>query len=978
MKIFKNLDNLSHNSISVKNGIFFLFFTFLVPLTAIKADQPGFSTQSSALQVLGQTPIQEGQGSGEGGPSQGSSGRAQQRNRFLPIDVIFDGTAPEMAGDIDFDRIAQQNLNSVKIKIGELVINDSIAKVGGEFDKCPTTDPKRGGPFNEKCFIDKKITPLSADQVLAELNQKMKTTVNPNEVKPSTLLNRNLSKCNEIQKIFEKVKHFGTDGAGADGDSIVAEGIWKYCLKTHEDRASTPGSLVKSIINKNDKNHIVSNEIKKYQTIYYHEVKNKLKSLNDLKQAVKDESTDFSVGVNDVIKELAHKLISFANNPDDEIRVPIQNHAKYQVRILSPLNYIADSPDGVEVGSNTMAQEYKNGTAGAKPPHRFLTIEGFNKLAAGQVFSKEVDSGIYGRIGRDLEISEDGKTASLMLYLKKENIEKIQEARVQRLQADYGNIEALRDEQNQELLKMCFPGPDMINQWSEVFEKATKQLTKCMGLVTLTTRRRSFDSVNEFNKPEPSKKSMDGKLECKDVGAEGQDYNWCLGHLITYDVFLAEEKASQDIFNNNIAQLKASELATQDPNDPTAALKSQVKVLEMTKDQFVYKAAAQGTKGGALGLLAGLYKAFGEDLHDNCVKELKFSLPKAFFNDGSSHENVSISNLVFGDQMEGKLKPIFYQGLTPEQKNGAVSAAEFGSHIDHDDICAATNQMISAYPNTTMVGKAGAMAIKLAADAVAFGLSISQIEEAISKLNKLIAEIENAVDGTVPENPFADLKQNPCLLDPTIEGCFEAGAGTNFGAGAGNVNIDSPQFGLSGSESVNEKNLDQNNATGDKGGAKGNINQPKVAGVSDNTSRAKGVQDRVGAARIKTNPSSGGGGGGGGGGASAPGLGGGGGGGRGRGGGGGSGYQKREYPLTTGGKGSTRAIFSGGQGLGGSSGKKARRDRNPFAKLAKGKSVDKFRNPAAIGKKGKSIWDTITNRYSDVDRKGRLEKYESR
>ena len=38
---------------------------------------------------------------------------------------------------------------------------------------------------------------------------------------------------------------------------------------------------------------------------------------------------------------------------------------------------------------------------------------------------------------------------------------------------------------------------------------------------------------------------------------------WCMAELVAYDLMLAEEKASQDIFNNNIAQLKATELATQ-------------------------------------------------------------------------------------------------------------------------------------------------------------------------------------------------------------------------------------------------------------------------------------------------------------------------------------------------------------------------------------------------------------------------------
>ena len=234
------------------------------------------------------------------------------------------------------------------------------------------------------------------------------------------------------------------------------------------------------------------------------------------------------------------------------------------------------------------------------------------------------------------------------------------------------------------------------------------------------------------------------------------------------------------------------------------------------------------------------------------------------------------------------------------------------------------------------------------------------------------------MEGTIPENPFADLKQNPCFADPTLEGCFTDEGVGGFNASLGDINLSDPEFGLSGSETVNSDTLDENNAVGENSRSGSNLNtKNKISGVSDSVSRAKGVQDKVAAGQLKTAPVSAPGGGGGGGGGSAPGVGGGGGrrGGQGQ---GGPGYQAKKYDLSTGGKGSTRAIFSGGTGLGGSSGRKARRDKNPFAKLAGGKSVDKFRNPSSIGKKGASIWDTITKRYTDVDKKGRLEKYEAK
>ena len=46
----------------------------------------------------------------------------------------------------------------------------------------------------------------------------------------------------------------------------------------------------------------------------------------------------------------------------------------------------------------------------------------------------------------------------------------------------------------------------------------------------------------------------------------------------------------------------------------------------------------------------------------------------------------------------------------------------------------------------------------MGADALLWTI-INQIDEVILKLNQLIAEIENVVDGQIPENPFADLKQ---------------------------------------------------------------------------------------------------------------------------------------------------------------------------------------------------------------------------
>ena len=158
-------------------------------------------------------------------------------------------------------------------------------------------------------------------------------------------------------------------------------------------------------------------------------------------------------------------------------------------------------------------------------------------------------------------------------------------------------MEGLHSEENQRELSICAKTQTAVDVWTKVLEEANSNVSRCVALATLTTRRRDFSKATKFNKPEDAHKSSDGNLECKDIGAEAQDYDWCISEVIAYEAMLAEEKLSQTKFNNDIQQLKASELATQDPNDPTAALKSQVKVLEMTKKQFEYKKYAQGIKG---------------------------------------------------------------------------------------------------------------------------------------------------------------------------------------------------------------------------------------------------------------------------------------------------------------------------------------------------------------------------------------------
>ena len=113
-------------------------------------------------------------------------------------------------------------------------------------------------------------------------------------------------------------------------------------------------------------------------------------------------------------------------------------------------------------------------------------------------------------------------------------------------------------------ISVCMKSDNAMNFWKEVLEEAHSKVSRCAGLIILTTRQRDYSRVNEFNKPEPGHKSTEGGLECKDIGAAAQDYGWCLSQVIAYETMIAEEKLSQTKFNNDIQQLKASEFATQD------------------------------------------------------------------------------------------------------------------------------------------------------------------------------------------------------------------------------------------------------------------------------------------------------------------------------------------------------------------------------------------------------------------------------
>ena len=66
------------------------------------------------------------------------------------------------------------------------------------------------------------------------------------------------------------------------------------------------------------------------------------------------------------------------------------------------------------------------------------------------------------------------------------------------------------------------------SRWGEflenVMDEATSQLIDCASIIA-AAERWDYD-VGEFNSARPAVKSFDGKIECKDVGANAADYDW--------------------------------------------------------------------------------------------------------------------------------------------------------------------------------------------------------------------------------------------------------------------------------------------------------------------------------------------------------------------------------------------------------------------------------------------------------------------
>lgn len=268
------------------------------------------------------------------------------------------------------------------------------------------------------------------------------------------------------------------------------------------------------------------------------------------------------------------------------------------------------------------------------------------------------------------------------------------------------------------------------------------------------------------------------------------------------------------------------------------------------------------------------------------------------------------------------------------------------------------------------------LAIKAGLEALANGAKGALLNKQADMIDDAMKDVQEFEPPEFPVVEAVEATASECLVDPNAEGCI-APNGTGFDGfrdqgfsatigGSANLGSDNGRGTLDDSETA------LNGATGpDRSLIPNDFGVVQQAGQSDNS--FSGGPARAGS--IKAGELAAGGGGGGGGA---------GGGGGGLGGGPARGPANKKAPS---GKKDIKIKTSGtGLGVVGGRGrigaKKQSKASNPFSKLLgknskSGNSTLNFRGPAQLGSKKGSLFQMISNRYSDVQSKDRLLKYEA-
>jgi hypothetical protein len=522
-----------------------------------------------------------------------------------------------------------------------------------------------------------------------------------------------------------------------------------------------------------------------------------------------------------------------------------------------------------------------------------------------------------------------------------------------------------------------------------------------------------------------SKKSMDGKITCKKSGPETQDYPACAKLVNAYNTFAVGEVAVQTVQQINFmdTQMDTQTDMMKDPNSPVGALKAQEKIVKKQANIANQRAAFHTAKAAALmnaysamptkeqlfeqctggnskkkaGALISQYKGFvafitrysqqkfGPVIHLKFKSNASNSATHSTGSqDGPSDPTKNIEiNLTVASNFQAL---IINDGALPAAASTALKAwstrpetspsgdsdeDSYAHDSCHEGIYGGANLIM----NTKARDAAKAAMIQAGIDVAGNVLKANILNKQAKKIADAARGIKEFDPGELPQFQTEDALVTACEADPGGLACLEienrrsigfAGQSFNFGetnrATTGGINRDLNNDGIS-------------STTGSDPTARG-VSPNKIGRSIGSVKKGGGLTNVAGAASVKggsANSAAGQGGGGGGpSSVSAP-----GGGGGGRGGAPGA-NARRVSNIKFGGTGAGSLRFGGGGGKGR---RKAKKVANPFAKMFGKKKggkggVNSFRNPSSIGSKKGSIFNQISIRYKDVNKKKRLIEYE--
>ena len=534
-----------------------------------------------------------------------------------------------------------------------------------------------------------------------------------------------------------------------------------------------------------------------------------------------------------------------------------------------------------------------------------------------------------------------------------------------------------------------------------------------------------------------AKKTLDGKISCVKMGAETQDYPACATLVNAYNAATVAQVGVREIQKIDYMDTELDEQTNmmKDPNSPTGALKAQENMVKKQADIANQRAAFHTAKLGAL-LFAFEAMPTKAELYDTCISRKNKGIEnlikqyKEFVahvtNTAKSHLGKTVSFSFRSDassQNSHLHNPDLIQETTANNNQASnfpnvkvpltvsdnflsligTNSAEGGGEVDTQTRSKELNTWITAGNKDattdltkTMVAKSCKKGIYDGANLIMNGPARDAAKAAmiqagvdiagnalkgnlLDKQAKRIADAAKGIKDFKPEDlPMfqnEDALVSACEANPGGPECLEldnlrgvgfAGQSFNF-EGANRATTDGVSRDENGDPIVSESGDD---AT-DRGA---NIN--KIGRSTNGVKKGGGLSSVAGAASVKggaANSAAGAGGGGGGpSSVSAP-----GGGGGGRGAGAGGGPRGRVSNVKFGGTGAGSLSFGGGSRRRAKSKKVA----NPFAKMFGKKKggkggVTSFRNPASIGSKKGSLFNMISSRYKDVNKKKRLMEYE--